>query len=83
MQYFEIMKKIRIKNKKTQQWTAEQLKIQQQQYFDYERGKHEINIRYLKKFCEIMKCSADEILQIGPYKKPEDETSSGEADIPQ
>lgn len=81
MQYNEHMKEIRLKNKKSQRWIAEKMMIQQQQYNEYEVGKHEINIRYLKMFCEILNCSADEILEIGKYKAGAESAPAG-TDIP-
>lgn len=58
----ERMKLCRINNKETQSEAAEALGIIQTHYSKYERGKIEINVRYLKKLCEHWNVTADYLL---------------------
>lgn len=58
----ERMKLCRINNKENQSEVAETLGIIQTHYSKYERGKIEINVRYLKKLCEHWNVTADYLL---------------------
>lgn len=53
---------IRIDHDETQRELSKALDIHHVQWANYERRKNEIPVRYLKKFCEHYKVSADYLL---------------------
>ncbi|HIZ11431.1 MAG TPA: helix-turn-helix domain-containing protein [Candidatus Eubacterium faecavium] len=62
MEYYEILKQLRIDNDLYQKDIAKVLKIDQQYYSKYERGINEMPIRHLRTLCIFYGVSADYIL---------------------
>ena len=62
MEYYEILKQLRIDNDLFQKDIAKVLNIDQQYYSKYERGLNEMPIRHIKKLCLYYGVSADYIL---------------------
>lgn len=62
MQIAQIIKELREDNDKLQKEIADILKISQQYYSEYERGKRPLPIEHLKSLCLYYGISADYIL---------------------
>lgn len=62
MNYLEKIVQIRKKKNITQKNIADHLKITQQQYQAYEKGKNEMPIRYFTEICIYLDISADWLL---------------------
>lgn len=67
MQYYENLKVIRNKYKKSQKEISEVLNTTQQQYCKYEKGIQELPIRHLITLSEYYCISCDELLGINTY----------------
>ena len=63
------IKKARIRKGKTQEEIAEKLGTNQAMIWRYETGKTEMKAKTLKRYCEILECSADEILGLKKEEK--------------
>ena len=64
MEYYEILKQLRIDNDLYQKDIAKILKIDQQYYSNYERGINEMPIRHIRTLCIFYGVSADYILNL-------------------
>ena len=62
MQYYEILRNLRIDNDKSQAEIASLLQTTQTYYSKYELGKHPLPINHLITLCQYYKVSADYIL---------------------
>lgn len=62
MEYYQILKDLRIDNDMTQKDISIILNTTQQQYQKYEAGKQELPLRHLRKLCILYNVSADYIL---------------------
>ena len=62
MQYYEILRNLRIDNDKSQAEIALLLQTTQTYYSKYELGKHPLPINHLITLCQYYKVSADYIL---------------------
>lgn len=62
MQYYEVLKNLRIDHDKSQKEIAELLQITQTYYSKYELGKHPLPIRHLITLCNYYGVSADYVL---------------------
>lgn len=64
MEYYEILKQLRIDRDLYQKDIAKVLKIDQQYYSRYENGKNELPVRHLRTLCIFYGVSADYILDL-------------------
>ena len=62
MQYYEVLKNLRIDHEKSQKEIAELLQTTQTYYSKYELGKHPLPINHLITLCNYYGVSADYIL---------------------
>lgn len=62
--YFDQMRETRKKLNLSQTKIAEAIGIDQRQYSEYERGLHEMPIRYLIAFCKATGADPKEILEL-------------------
>lgn len=62
MQYYEILRNLRIDHDKSQEEIAKLLNTTQTYYSKYELGKHPLPINHLITLCQFYKVSADYIL---------------------
>lgn len=62
MQYYEVLKNLRIDHDKSQKEIAELLQITQTYYSKYELGKHPLPIHHLITLCNYYGVSADYVL---------------------
>ena len=62
MQYYEILKNLRIDHDKSQAEIAAVLNTTQAYYSQYEAGKHPLPIHHLATLCQYYKVSSDYIL---------------------
>ena len=70
MEYYERLRELRIKNKKTQKELACVLGTSQQAYLKYEKGINEMPIRRIMILCDYYNLSADYILCLTDYETP-------------
>lgn len=68
MEFYDRMRIVRNNAELTQREISIMIGITQQQYHEYETGKHEMPIRYFIKFCIVTKGSADYILGLNATK---------------
>ena len=68
MQYYEVLKNLRIDRDKSQKEIAELLQTTQTYYSKYELGKHPLPINHLITLCKYYNISADEVLGTEPKK---------------
>lgn len=64
MEYYEIIKELRIDNDLLQKDIAKVLNTSQQYYSDYEKGKNELPLHHLRTLCIFYGVSADYILNL-------------------
>ena len=62
MQYYEVLRNLRIDHDKSQKEIAELLQITQTYYSKYELGKHPLPIHHLITLCNYYGVSADYVL---------------------
>ena len=62
MKYFDRLKNLRIDNDLTETYVADLLKIEQQQYHDYENGHKSLPLDYLRTLCKLYGVSSNYIL---------------------
>ena len=62
MQYYEILRNLRIDHDKSQEEIAKLLNTTQTYYSKYELGKHPLPINHLITLCQFYKVSADYVL---------------------
>lgn len=62
MQYYEVIRNLRIDHDKSQEEIAKLLNTTQTYYSKYELGKHPLPINHLITLCQYYKVSADYIL---------------------
>ncbi len=64
MQYYENLRKARVKAKMNQSEVADRLNTTQYQISKYELGKQELTVPRFKELCLLYNVSADDILEI-------------------
>lgn len=62
MEFNEALRQFRQRKEATQKEMASAIGISEKQYWQYEKGIHEMPIRYLIAICDAYECSADEVL---------------------
>jgi transcriptional regulator with XRE-family HTH domain len=69
MEYYEKLRMKREQKKYSQMHLAEKLNTNQKQISRYETGENTMSVKMLKRYCEILECSADEILGLKKEEK--------------